>query len=291
MEDKAPERHEMAYKDGGFILRDTEGAALQAFKDIFSDIGSKFIKGQFEEISLSVGPVVMNAPITFLHGLLNDLCHATHFWALAAEETDPVKRMKLALTGYVSGHYLQLEKCGAKSPIENSIGDTIQRVFPDGTRGYCEKISSSPPLQAYLVEGRGWKYYGYAHYKAWLSGLATVSGNRTGKSILEFSDGVKYEISDPSIQISSIFSSEKLHTMTGELKMLDSENGTEGVVAYNPDGGFFKSWYSWTTPLADSVKAVIKKGDEVLAEGEGSWLSHLSFDKEPIWTLKEKEVE
>ena len=67
---------------------------------------------------------------------LRDFSYCTKYLNQAAETKDPYERIKLVAANWFSGIHLSLAEIGNASPLNPILGETIQRVMPDGTR-FC----------------------------------------------------------------------------------------------------------------------------------------------------------
>ncbi len=82
----------------------------------------------------------------------------------ASKETDPVKRMKLAVTQYIQTHFINPTIIQCRVPINPIIGETYQREMPSGEKIYCEQIAHRPSITAYLIEDPDGDYKWHGHF-------------------------------------------------------------------------------------------------------------------------------
>ena len=116
------------------------------------------------------------------------------------------------------------------------LGETVQRVLPDGTKFYGEQTSHHPPVTNFLLEGKDnlYRFSGYFEYKAWLTGMNSIGGSRVGKQILNFKDGGLISIKDPTMEVTGLAIGDRIHNLQGDLIITDHINKIEAVVTYNP---------------------------------------------------------
>ena len=78
--------------------------------------------------------------------------------------------------------------CSANSPLNSILGETTERVLPDGTRYMSEQISHHPPILAYtLTDPNGdYEFNGYHETKAGLVGANTANGHAPGVRTITF---------------------------------------------------------------------------------------------------------
>ncbi len=188
------------------------------------------------------------------------------------------------------------------------LGETVQRVLPDGTKFFAEQTSHHPPISNFMTEGPNncYRFSGFFEYKVWLAGMNSIAGTRLGKQILSFSDGGLISIQDPNLLLTGLAFGETIHNMTGNLIVTDHIHKLEATVTYNPQTqstGYLKSiaskWWGGKKAepkaeesliLTDYISIVIKqnsgsKNAKVVAEGSGSWLEYVEFGGQVYWRI------
>lgn len=132
----------------------------------------------------------------------------------AAQATDPIERLKNILCMYVGGQHINPSEMQCRAPLNPILGETLQRVLPDGTKFYGEQTSHHPPVTNFLLEGPSnlYRFSGYFEYKAWISGLSSISGSRIGKQVISFNDGGLITIKDPNCEISGLTYGDRVHS-------------------------------------------------------------------------------
>jgi len=180
-EEKA--RHPYASAKGGMNLYDEGGIIPAAIKEVLSKIANKMVKGQFTDILKISSPAFIHHPVTYVESASMDLLNAQRFLTPAAETDDPIERLKLIISMYVGGSHIVPAEVQSRAPLNPILGETVQRVFPDGTRFYGEQTSHHPPTTNFLLEGpnNSYRFSGFFEYKAWLAGLNSLQGSRIGK--------------------------------------------------------------------------------------------------------------
>lgn len=81
-----------------------------------------------------------------------------------------------------------------------------------GEKIYCEQISHHPPISAYSLEGPKNEFTLSGHHKldAWLNGMNSIGGSKTGKAELRFHDNNSlYLIDNPEMSIENLLGKEK----------------------------------------------------------------------------------
>jgi hypothetical protein len=112
-----------------------------------------------------------------------DVLLCQRFLTPAAETDNPFERLKYIICMYVGGSHINPAFCQCRAPLNPILGETVQRVLPDGTKFYGEQTSHHPPITNFLLEGPNnlYRFSGFFEYKAWLSGVSSIGGSRVGK--------------------------------------------------------------------------------------------------------------
>lgn len=127
-------------------------------------------------------PALIHSPMTYLECAAMDMRNSARFLTKAAETNDPILRLKLITCMYIGGQHISPEICQMRAPLNPILGETLQLELEDGkTKFYAEQTSHHPPITNFYLEGPGYRFSGYAEYKAWLSGLNSIGGTRVGK--------------------------------------------------------------------------------------------------------------
>lgn len=244
-------RHKLGHPKGGIQLLDDGGVIPGAVKDMAGKITSKLIKGDFSDILKTPAPAYIHVERTYVEGAAADVIWSSKYLTKAAETSDPIERLKLVITSYLAGNHISPSDCQCRAPLNPILGETVQRVLPDGSKFYGEQTSHHPPITNFLLEGPNnlYRFSGFFEYKAWLSGLNSLGGSRIGKQIFSFNDGGLLSVKDPVMQISNLISGDRALNFTGTMTIVDHINKLEVVVTYNPPqqgsgGGMFKSFKS-----------------------------------------------
>lgn len=266
-------------------------------------------KGEFGDLLKTPAPAFIHADRTYVEGAAADLAWSSKYLTKAAETSDPIERLKLVITSYLAGNHITPSDCQLRAPLNPIIGETAQRILPDGTKFYGEQTSHHPPITNFLLEGPGnqYRFSGFFEYKAWVGGMNTLMGSRIGKQIYSFSDGGLLSLKDPIMAIAGMISGERYLNFTGTVTITDHINKLELVATYNPPaagstgGGMFKSFKNKLfggkpkEQLTDAVLIQIfqkalngnSKEKVLVCEGSGSWLEYLQFDGQVYWTVED----
>ncbi len=186
-------------------------------KDIAGKVASKVFKGDLSDILKVTAPAYVHVERTYIEGCAADLIWSSRFLTKAAECVDPIERLKYVITSYLAGNHITPSDCQCRAPLNPILGETVQRVLPDGSRFYGEQTSHHPPITNFLLEGPGnlYRFSGFFEYKAWLSGLNSLGGSRIGKQIFSFNDGGLLSIKDPTMQITNLVTGDRSLNFVG----------------------------------------------------------------------------
>ena len=304
-------RHKLAAAKGGLAIKDEGGIVPGAIKDIAARITNKIAKGDFSDILKTPAPAYVHVERTYVEGAAADLIWSSKYLTKAAETNDPIERLKLVITSYLAGNHISPTDTQCRAPLNPILGETVQRVLPDGSKFYGEQTSHHPPITNFLLEGPNnlYRFSGFFEYKAWLSGINSLGGSRIGKQIFSFNDGGLLSIKDPVMQITNLISGDRALNFTGQMLITDHINKLEVIVTYNPpvegaSTGMFKSFKSKlfgkkTEQLTDAVLIQIfqkalngnSKEKVLVAEGSGSWLEYIQFNGKVYWTIDDEKPE
>ena len=189
-------------------MKDEEGVVPAAIKEIAARVAKSVVKGQIADISKSPTPAYLHHCITQLGLIKNDLSYSRKWLKAAANEKDPVERMKKVIAFYMAPHTINPAMVACRIPLNPILGETLQRELPTGEKVYLEQISHHPAISAFLLEDPDgdYRYHGHCTYKAWLNGANSVGGGKDGIVTIDFKDGTKYEISDPILIVNNVIS-------------------------------------------------------------------------------------
>ena len=169
-------------------------------------VAGKLVKGQLFDILKTPTPAFMHFPRTYLESACIDMSFCSKYMTKAAHTEDPVERLKLIVSMYVGGHHINTADIQCRAPLNPILGETIQRVLPDGTTFYGEQTSHHPPVTNFICEGPDecYRYSGFFEIKVWLSGMNSISGTKLGKQVIAFKDGGLLSIRDPNLEIGGL---------------------------------------------------------------------------------------
>lgn len=210
-------RHKLANPRGGIQLLDEGGIIPGAVKEVAGKVAAKVLKGDLSDILKVAAPAYVHVERTYVEGAAADLIWSSRFLTKAAECVDPIERLKYVITSYLAGNHISPSYSQCRAPLNPILGETCQRVLPDGSKFYGEQTSHHPPITNFLLEGPNnlYRFSGFFEYKAWLSGLNSLGGSRVGKQIFSFNDGGLLSIKDPTMQITNLVSGDRSLNFVG----------------------------------------------------------------------------
>lgn len=204
-------RHKYAHPKGGMQLHDEGNIINTAVKDILGKVANKIMKVEFTDILKMSSPAYIHCPNTYLDCAAMDFKGYSQYLNLASKTQDPIERIKLITAMFMGGQHISPEYCQMRAPLNPILGETLQRVCPDGARIYLEQTSHHPPITHFSLESANYRFSGYFEYKAWLAGLNTIGGTRVGKLVLSFNDGGLFSFKDPHVEITGLTYGDRTH--------------------------------------------------------------------------------
>lgn len=271
---------------GGLKLIDKEVAKKQGgvLKEVIKSAGAKILEGK-SAVSLSL-PVRIFEPRTNLERVTDMFLYGPTFLTLAAEQTDPVERLKYVVAFAVAGLH---HAVGQLKPFNPILGETYQATMNDGTAVCCEHTSHHPPISNFQVEGAK---YAIAGHILWHGSFSMKSNAliqiQKGPIRVRFDDGTTIAYTMPHIQLGGFMWGDRTFDIMSTVVFEDVKNHLSCEVKFNPDekkgmGGMFSSS---KTPT-DSFRGALvdtSSGNEV-CEVSGSWLDELKFGDKAYWTM------
>ena len=195
-------------------------------------------------------PIKIFEPRSMVQRIVDFWSHASSQLGAAAEEKDPVERLKWVICFQLSSLYI----CTSQDkPFNPLLGETNQGSFIDGTRYYCEHTCHHPPISHYLLEGPNdsFKMSGYYEFIGKMSGNAFISGLR-GPCTLEFADGTVIRFNAPDFKISGALMGERIIEACGSIVFQDLKNHLKAVVVLST----FKESGFWSKTQTGSRSAI-----------------------------------
>lgn len=153
----------------------------------------------------------------------------------AAEEIDPIERIKYVTAFLLSGLHCNPVLCKSKAPLNPILGETYQAVKEDGTTIYLEQTSHHPPTSNYHIIGKNkiFEMFGYAIVNAQLGGMNTIKGWRDGKNIIKFRDGSILSFNTPETRINGLLMGDRTLNYSGTLNIKDYTNKIESISTFS----------------------------------------------------------
>jgi len=294
-----------AHPKGGVHLVD-DSKVLDGLLQLLKNLGKKVLEGEIFDAMKISRPARVSYHKTFLEALSNDYAN-TKFLELAANEKDPIKRMKYVVTFFVAGWHRNSSECMNRAPLNPVLGETFQAVKENGTSIYCEQISHHPPISAFYMLGpqKSFKIHGTGELKVKING-SHISGERVGKNTIEFKNGQQIVFTNPETRIEGLLIGDRRLQLVKKCGFMDKINRLSAEVTFRYEDknlvskmaskvtGFFSKK---ETPPTDYIDVEIFKFDKLseteikktkVSSGGGSWLELLQFDDEIFWRINDK---
>ena len=252
--------------------------------ELLQRAGEKVMKGQ-GVVSISL-PVRIFEPRSTLERCGDLWTTGPKYLTLAGQTSNSIERFKFVMCFMISSMYMVWRQLKPFNPI---LGETFQGYWPDGTQIYIEHISHHPPISWYLVEHADglYKYEGSYEYTAKLTNLGnSARGRHVGPNRIYFKDGSMIEYQYPFIKINGLLMGKRTMKWEGDFEFVDKLNNISCQMKFPQEGIFGLKGNNTYDQLSGTI---IKDGENV-CEVEGSWLSHLSFNKKKYWELESSDI-
>lgn len=290
-------------EDGGLKCADKEIISKQ--KGVLGSLlaqaaKSVFQKGGFVRISL---PVRIFEPRSTLDRILDAWRLAPTYLTRAAQQKDPVQRMKDVISFVVSGMYCSMTQLKPFNPL---LGETLQASFDDGTQIYCEHVSHTPPVSTFLLYGPGNAYTMSGSYKYKMDFSAnSFKCKQSGPVTIRFSDGGEIVFKMPTVKMSGLVVGTRMTYLVDTMRFFDSKNGLKAVIIFDcgKSTGLFSSrkkgakrddfdglLYKWKQHEPKPKKKItkiteLKDIETPISKISGSWLRHLLIGDQECWNI------
>ena len=106
------------------LLYDEKGEIIKAIKHIASQISSAALKGQVLDMVKIPTPAYIHWKGSQLNLIQNDFI-CLQYLNKAAGLSDPLERIKLVVTFFVSGNYINQTLANCKVPLNPILGETL----------------------------------------------------------------------------------------------------------------------------------------------------------------------
>jgi len=228
------------------------------------------------------------------------------FLTKAAEETDPVERMKYVIAFAISGLHYSARQVKPFNPL---LGETFQGKFEDGTEISCEHTSHHPPITNFYLTNPKWKFYGRYELKGSLS-KNTLIMHQDGPNVVDFLDGHKIRFHYPLVKVGGMLFGDRAVRFSGLMLVYDNKNHYKAIIKMNSEKAsgitsMFKSAtktdrfrgqiykYDPNIPIKkkggkeaedeehEKMKDLVKELHTI----EGSWLENLYIDGQEFWNV------
>ena len=282
----------------GLVLVDK--AICKKFNGVIGEVIKQLFKALFtgKPVSLSVK---IFEPKSTLERILKYWSFAPQFLSKGNESSDPIERMKWAISLCVSGLYVSAKQLKPFNPI---LGETYQGVFDEGSKVYAEHTGHYPSAARYLIDDKNFKFSGYIEFVTDTEGLGSkIVIKQQGTLKVEYN---KYKDSPivynlPHIKLLNAKSEENRSSIwTGCAVFADVKNNLKGVVKFDESNKIIHSFegsiYSHKFPANykfDSISEMKlgekKCSDKILTSCKGSWLENIKFENKVYWDINQNE--
>ncbi|DBA04803.1 TPA: hypothetical protein N0F65_004440 [Lagenidium giganteum] len=273
-------------KKGGLIFLDEDALKKQqgVFKEVMMQVGSQLLSGKLAvRISL---PIRIFEPRTLLERVADGWNYAPTLLKKAALSSDPVERMKYAITFIAGGFHFCV---GQLKPFNPILGETYQAAYADGTQIFMEHVSHHPVKSAFTLNGPKGLYQltGIYEFES-VTSRNSIINHQVGSAKIIFHDGQVITYTVPQIKMSGILFGERVVELVGIAKFVDTANQLVGEVNFEANNSFLMK------STAEDIKGFIghakKSSKHPISTLQGSWLTHLQFDNKVYWHVESEPV-
>ena len=228
--------HPFCDATGGMILKDEDGIVAGVFKDILIKVAKTLAQGKIADLTHHSAPSWSHCKVTYMGLKMSDLQNVRYIKQAAQVENDPVKRLKLVITGLFSTLYIPFTLTQARIPMIAIVGETLQRELETGERLYVEQTIYKPSTNRYLLEDPDGLYrmYGFTQIKSGVNGPNSVAGWNIGTNTIEFKNGQKITYTLPRLIISGMLHGIRSQAFYNHSIFTDEANGLVCDLEYNP---------------------------------------------------------
>lgn len=273
---------------GVLKLTDKEVARKQSgvLKEVIKSAGAKILEGK-STVSLSL-PVRIFETRTNLERIVDLFLYAPTFLNAAAEQQNPVERLKFVIAFAVAGIHHGI---GQLKPFNPILGETYQAQLNDGTEVACEHTSHHPPISNYQLVGKNYTITGHVLWGASFSMKSNALIQTTkGPVRITFADGTIITFILPQIHCGGFLWGERTIELAGSMIFDDPKHHLSCDLRFNPDKkeGMSGIFLTSKTP-ADSIRGHIINTEttQQLFQVSGSWLDELVIEDKLYWKMNE----
>ncbi|XP_053383205.1 oxysterol-binding protein-related protein 1-like isoform X3 [Mercenaria mercenaria] len=209
-----------------------------------------------KELSKITMPVVFNEPLTFLQRITEYLEYST-LLNTASMQDDPADRMMHVAAFAVSAISSNWDRIG--KPFNPLLGETFELDRPDlGFRLITEQVCHHPPISAFHIESKTFKFHGSIHPKLKFWGKS-VEINPKGVITLELlKHGEIYTWQNVNCCVHNVIVGKIWIEHTGVMEVINHKTKHKAVLNFKQGGWFGKDLHKVEGFVYDSNKQKVK---------------------------------
>lgn len=209
-----------------------------------------------KELSKITMPVVFNEPLTFLQRITEYLEYST-LLDMAVKQENPADRMMYVAAFAVSAISSNWDRIG--KPFNPLLGETYQLERPDlGFRLVSEQVCHHPPISAFHIESKSFKFHGSIHPKLKFWGKS-VEINPKGVLTLELTDhGETYTWQNVNCCVHNVIVGKIWIEHTGVMEVVNHKTKHKAVLNFKQGGWFGKDLHRVEGHILDPNKRKVK---------------------------------
>jgi len=288
--------YEKSIKEEGLIFNDEKVSKEQSkvLSFLLKKVGSTLMKGEsIMNISL---PVTIFDKRTILQVLCYEHVFAPIILNRAFNCSTDIERLKWVTVFLISQMYLSPLQTKPFNPI---LGETYQLKIGDLDM-YYEQVINKPPTCAFYGQAPNYKIFGNMAIEA-KTGPNSIKATKTGKHILIFKDGHKFEFIQAPVGVKNINVGKRMFNYRRSSLVIDHKNSMASMITINPEKktgitGLFSSspkifpdtFKGAIANLSDitidkEFKHTFKKNYKPICSIEGEWTNFVKFGEQVYW--------
>jgi hypothetical protein len=179
------------FKSPSGLLHCQSEAELAPTRGIITEVIAKASEQLFQGKGL-VGislPVRIFEKRSVLEKITDYWITGTKYLTEAGKTSDPKERLKNVICFIISGFHMAGRQ---KKPFNPILGETLEAIWPDGSKIMIEHISHHPPISCFIIEHpeKLFRYEGTFEYKVKIGDMGnSLKGQQVGPNRVIFKDG------------------------------------------------------------------------------------------------------
>ncbi len=258
-------------------LKFVDKVLMEKQKGIIIGIFAKAIKSLVYSnlVGLSIPARIFDC-ISALESMALGARYTPTYLSRAARLSDRLERFKLFVVWAIAQLKLNIKKA---SPLNPTIGETLQAGLDDGTLLYFEQTSHHPPITSCFYEGPqgSYKVFGHIQVDGKMS-LNSMSFYSLSKMTAVFKDGQTLETNAfPTMKLAGLTMGDRKMMYKNCMTCIDRKSKLKAVIFFD---------YGEKKGIFTSAKTCIEELNDIkteIARVKGSWLDKVEINGVNYW--------